>query len=368
MLKLLGRRQDAHLVNLLATFSLKGRHYLLFPYAECNLREYWKRTPLPDFSEDTVSWTLGQCKAMISALHTIHEYRPTRPPFHAFATPEAGSPDTSDSSSENCIGLYGRHGDIKAENILWFCEEAMDERGDLVIADFGLTAFHKRATRSEIGHITGTPSYEAPETQLHSKISRAFDIWSLGCLYLEFVTWLVCGWEHLKRFPEARGKYTEPELNDDTFFTIIEGENQQRTAVVRQGVIEWISDLHEMPRCSAFIHDLLDLISAKMLVVNPKERILSGPLNNELKCMIDKGVETPLYLTAPRPSSPRPQQELQSSSLAAVVWNGLVRAPSPNEGMALPGRSSMASIPQISPGHLQSLDDISPPTSPRSDS
>jgi hypothetical protein len=117
-----------------------------------------------------------------------------------------------------------------------------------------------------------------------------------------------------------------------------------------------------------FVHDLLNLISAEMLVINPKERILSGPLNNELKCMIDKGVETPLYLTAPRPSSPRPQQKLQSSSLAAAVWNGLVRAPSPNEGMALPGRSSMASIPQISPGHLQSLEDISPPTSPRPNS
>lgn len=343
MLKILGRREHTHLVSLLATFRLKGRYYLLFPYANCNLREYWERTPLPDFSESTVSWTLSQCKAMASALHNIHEYKAT----HAFSLSDASSSDANDSSSEDEAPRYGRHGDIKAENILWFLEEATDERGHLVIADFGLTAFHKKTTRSEVnaGHITGTPSYEGPEFVLHSKISRAIDIWSLGCLYLEFVTWLVGGWEHLKRFPDARIKQCEPEMIDDTFFTIVNGEHR---AVVRQSVKDWMEDLHEMPRCSAFVHELLNFISEQLLVVIPQDRAKIAVLNAELGRMIRKGESDPLYLTAPVPTPRRPQIGLKPLSPAPVVWSGLTRAPNPNEGEPLPGRSSTASATEVS--------------------
>jgi serine/threonine protein kinase len=166
MLKLLGRREHTHLVSLLATFCFKGRYYLLFPYADCNLREYWKRTPLPAFSEANVSWILSQCKEMASALYNVHEYQATHASFHPLPPQEANSSDASDSSSEDeRERRYGRHGDIKAENMLWFLEEAMDKRGNLVIADFGLTAFHKMDSRSKqkAENITGTPSYQAPE-------------------------------------------------------------------------------------------------------------------------------------------------------------------------------------------------------------
>jgi serine/threonine protein kinase len=364
MLKLLGRREHTHLVSLLATFRLKGRYYLLFPYANCNLREYWKRTPLPDFSEATVSWTLSQCKAMASALHNVHEYKPTHTSFHGLPPSDSSSSEAYASSCEDEERRYGRHGDIKAENILWFLEDAMDERGHLVIADFGLTAFHKKATRSEVnaGHITGTPSYEAPELPLHSKISRAFDIWSLGCLYLEFVTWLVGGWEHLKRFPDAREKHCEPEMTDDTFFTIIGGEHR---AEVRQSVKDWINDLHEMPRCSAFVHDLLNLISESLLVVDPQARIRTAHLNAELNRMIQKREKCAYYLTAPRPTPPRLQGEAHPLSLAAVVRNGPAHAPKPSEGEPLPKRSSTAFSTEASYPLSQTSIGISAPSSSR---
>ncbi|PMD25864.1 kinase-like protein, partial [Hyaloscypha hepaticicola] len=253
MLKMLKKRPHPHVVTLLATFRFNHQYYLLFPYADYNLRQYWKNTPIPDFSQPTVRWILDQFKAITSALHTVHLYQETHGTYRA----------------EDDERVFGRHGDIKAENILLFTEDVDNEHGSLVIADFGLTAFHKKASRSrqKAEYITGSPSYEGPELMLHSNISRAYDIWGLGCLYLEFISWLVCGWEQLERFPEARVRIATntPQLNDDMFFTILDGEKR---AVVRHGVENWIKDLHEMPRCSQFIHEMLDLISKQMLLVD----------------------------------------------------------------------------------------------------
>jgi serine/threonine protein kinase len=366
MLKLLNKRGHPHVINLLATFRLKGRYYLLFPYADFNLRQYWKHTPMPDFSETTVSWILHQCKAIASALHMVHEFQSTQDfSNHIYAPMHPRHPrrsDTSDSQTEDEGRRYGRHGDIKAENILWFSGELLNEHGRLVIADFGMTAFHKKASRSKVKaeHVGGSPSYEPPEIVLHESVSRAFDIWSLGCLYLEFVTWLTCGWELLSRFPDARERYVTTEMSDDTFFTIIAGEHR---AIVRQGVQDWMNDLHEMPRCSDFVHEFLNLISEHMLVVNPRDRIVIGQLNRKLAYMLGMSRKDPLYLIAPNPYSPRDQQP-EPVSLAAQIQTGVFLPLQPTDGTPL---LKGASVPRELSPHVQpfAINNTSPPTSPR---
>jgi serine/threonine protein kinase len=251
---------------------------------------------LPDFSEATVLWSLRQCKAIASGLHMIHEYRSTRDSIRArsLQPPPASS---GDPVVEDDDRLYSRHGDIKLENILWSVEEVLDdsqcsnEEGVLLIADFGMMDFHNRLTRSQVhpDKITGSPTYEPPELKLHMKISRAYDIWSLGCVYLEFITWPVGGWAELDRFPRAREAVGWNGISDYTFFTIIEFGAQPR-AIVRGGVQAWMKDLHEKSRCSAFIHEFLDLVSEDMLVVNPRNRIHIGALDERLSSMLAKAV------------------------------------------------------------------------------
>jgi serine/threonine protein kinase len=373
MLRLLKKRNHAHVVTLLATFRLNGRYYLLFPYADFNLRQYWKHIPTPDFSQSTVSWILHQFKAIASALHMVHEYQETQELNDTYAGMESSDSETPGSSSEDDERVFGRHGDIKAENILLFAENVTDEHGLLVIADFGMTAFHKKASRSKqkAEYITGSPSYEPPELMLHSNISRAYDIWCLGCLYLEFITWLVCGWEQLDRFPDARGRtaVTTPQLHDDMFFTILEGE--PKAAIVRHGVQDWIKDLHEMPRCSDFIHEMLDLISGHMLVVNPVARIWIGQLNLQLAHMVEKAGNEPIYLIASKPYSPR-NQEPEPSSLVVLQRTGIFRPPLLTEGTPLPRRSCLVPDNQSASHSSPQRDslvfvDTSPPTSPTPD-
>lgn len=83
---------------------------------------------------------------------------------------------------------------------MWFIESPYNQSnhikeiyGILVIADFGLMAFHRCQSRSLVpgAKLHGTPAYAPPEWQLNYQISRSYDIWSLGCVYLEFITWIV---------------------------------------------------------------------------------------------------------------------------------------------------------------------------------
>ena len=65
--------------------------------------------------------------------------------------------------------------------------------GILQVADFGLATFHRNDSKDERRQAHRVPTYEPPENQ-HSEItSQKYDIWSLGCLFLEFATWLVSG-------------------------------------------------------------------------------------------------------------------------------------------------------------------------------
>jgi serine/threonine protein kinase len=134
---------------------------------------------------------------------------------------------------------YGRHGDIKAGNLLWFKEENV-----LKITDFGLERFHGRDSRSGIDprKVAGILTYKPPEYTIGKSVSRVYDIWSMGCLYLEFITWLMAGNDKIEEFANARGKpRAYPEVSDDNFFTVI---NEYQEVEVSEGVVQWVDGLH----------------------------------------------------------------------------------------------------------------------------
>ncbi|KAF4633525.1 hypothetical protein G7Y89_g4594 [Cudoniella acicularis] len=297
MLKAFSRHRQPHLIKLLATYRYRGRHFLIFPFANANLRGYWAMTPIPDFSTVSMTWMLRQCHGISSGLMAIHEYRTSLPG------------EGVDSSANPREGLYGRHGDIKPENILWSKDWPKDDSapndklGTLAIADFGLMEFHKKQTRSWVLTETmrGSLTYEPPERKMRQNVSRAYDIWSLGCVFLEFITWIVCGDEKIQGFSDARGQTDSGGLiNDDAFYTV-RNEGPARQAFVRESVREWIQNLHTRPRCTQFVHDFLDIISKSMLVVDPNERIRIGPLVLEFSRMQHRATVDSSYLIEPRP-------------------------------------------------------------------
>jgi serine/threonine protein kinase len=117
---------------------------------------------------------------------------------------------------------HGRHGDLKPENILWFKNYKDNDHnsfmGVLKISDFGLTRFHKTASTSRTDPFGISPTYRAPEYDVRKKVSQSYDVWSLGCVILEFITWYILGSEEVQAFEHHRVEDDNSIVKEDVFF------------------------------------------------------------------------------------------------------------------------------------------------------
>lgn len=276
-----------YLIKLLSTYRKDGKWHLIFPFANSNLREYWDRRPVPKFDQDTVLWSLTQMTGMAGALDMIHKLTVT---INITDHDQVGSSNGATQKKKQYETLYGRHGDIKPENFLWFqhVRNVDDPRGVLQLADFGLGRLHGRYSprgQTLANDVPCSPTYEPPECRIGGYVTQAYDMWSLGCVLLEFVTWLVLGSDEVYKFADYRGEHTpRTGINDDNFYTI----TSDTTAIVRKKVLNWVEKLRYESRSSQLIHDLLHLITEHLIVVEPSDRIKSKELHRELGRMLNR--------------------------------------------------------------------------------
>ncbi|TGO38122.1 hypothetical protein BHYA_0081g00180 [Botrytis hyacinthi] len=310
ILRALGsKKPHQHLIRLLATYRQKEEFHLIFPYAGSNLRSYWEKRSLPEFDHGTVMWALTQMYGIANALFRLHEFKVTIPlEIGGAGNVRVQTEDDGQISVHAGEEMFGRHGDIKPENILWFPEgpEAHDPLGVLKLADFGLGRFHGRDSKSGIrpSGIRSSPTYEPPECKLRRPVSRAYDIWSCGCVWLEFITWLLKGSAGIDEFADRRSNNVGPnEIDDDNFFTIIP-DNRVLEATIRDGVEQWVKQLHQHDRCSQLIHDLLNLTMDHLLLIDSNERIRAGQFNRQMEDFYQRANKNPDYMLKPAPSSP----------------------------------------------------------------
>lgn len=262
-----------------------------------------------------------------SAIVLIHHFRVATPlSVTGSGNGNIRNPGNAVLSVEGGEQWFGRHGDIKPENILWFKNNRMYSMGILQIADFGLGRFHGRDSRSGINpeKVVSSPTYEPPECKLRQPVSRTYDIWSLGCVFLEFITWLLKGNAEIDGFSDARGRIpTGGIVNDDNFFTITHIDGVE-DAVVREGVQTWVAQLHAHEKCSQAIHDLLNLIMKELLVIDSKKRSKAHWLHNQLMIYLARAERDEEYLLKPNPI-PIPDPEADSKTLFEVPNGGLKR-------------------------------------------
>lgn len=320
ILKAMGskKKPHPHLVKLLASFKQEGKYHLMFPYANANLRGYWDDRPRPEFDRATVLWSLKQMTGIASGLSVIHKFSPSIP---LSASPGAGNVRVAKDMQlfvQKGEQWFGRHGDIKPENMLWYKNDPIthDPNGVLQIADFGLGRFHGRDSRSAVNPDTvqTSPTYEPPECKLHKPVSRAYDIWSLGCLYLEFVTWLLQGSLEIEGFSNFRGREnTGTGIDDDNFFTIVNTLDGS-WAIVRDTVVQWTQQLYNSEKSSQLIHDILDLIMKDLLVVEPKDRCDATRLYLQLNFLLKRAESDEEYMLTPVPQPSKPANERAKSA------------------------------------------------------
>ncbi|KAI1648905.1 kinase-like protein [Daldinia loculata] len=252
---------NKHLMPLLATIQKEdeaGKYYLLFPKANGDLRFFWRtQFNMPSDRIGIVRWMAEQCLGIANALSMLHK--------------------DQDPHKEEDYPIYGRHGDIKAANILWFSKPGTKEFSGwrLALSDFGLMRFHRAVSISAqtASKIKKTLTYQAPEFDITgAKISRKSDIWALGCTYLEFITCYISGYEAVQEdFPSRRGETDKkfPTFNEDKFYRTTAGGT---SAELKPSVKLWIHELRGNPRCSSYLHDFLTLIERDMLCIELDKR------------------------------------------------------------------------------------------------
>lgn len=264
-----------HLIKLLATFEIydtttrETTYYLLFPWADGNLNEFWK-TLCPKHSarnKEDLGWMVEQFMRLGKALQCIHNDRE-----HILS----GRTDSN---------RFGRHGDIKPGNFLYFSHGSGPDGKNptLVLADFGLGRLHSRETRSQDSprENPATVTYQAPEYEIEgAKLSPKSDIFSLGCVFLEYITWLLYDDRAIASFSKARMEPNAFGWETDEFFTISQSGT---SATIKKGVRDWIQGLQSHPDCVEVVGDMLDLIHKEMLEPNQGRRINSQTLVNRLE-------------------------------------------------------------------------------------
>ncbi|OTB02220.1 hypothetical protein M426DRAFT_62590 [Hypoxylon sp. CI-4A] len=185
--------------------------------------------------------------------------------------------------------LYGRHGDIKPDNFLWFHPKG-NPSGLLALSDFGLGRLHTQVSRSnqDPRKLAYTATYIAPEFDLpDGMISRTSDIFSLGCVFLEYATWFLKGIDSVENdFPGQRNDKDVYGFDADKFFIIRHDESSATLKpFLKPQVKAWIEELQADENCSWYLYQLLELIRDKMLEPDREKRIHIVPLIKEMEML-----------------------------------------------------------------------------------
>ncbi|KAI1157900.1 kinase-like protein [Nemania serpens] len=278
-----------HLIQHIATVEQGLWYYVIFHWADGgNLSDFWRcgpdspDSPDPcDHDAELFKWSFQQMLGLVEALVALYD---------------AGC----------------RHGDLKPMNILHFKESddpaiPHSTYGRLVITDFGISKFHAQATgfrRMGTNTTISTPGYEAPEAELDRNMpedkkkprSRKYDMWSIGCIYTEFIIWLLYGHQTIEDFRKIREKIS----SKAAYYTVTA---TAKHAEIHPAVSSGLQALREDPRCTKEngLADLISLIENNLIVIDPEKRATPEKLRDKLReilrddnyGLLTKGIELP---------------------------------------------------------------------------
>jgi serine/threonine protein kinase len=216
-------------------FTIDGVPNLLFEPAECNLKDFLRQEYPAATSEQGL---LDAFFGLSSGLREIHRY----------------------NSKDGNLRFIGCHYDLHPGNVLV-------KDGKFILSDFGISRLKHEAQGSRSGFKGGLRDYYAPECQDWAEtfeagqIGRPSDIWSLGCILAEVVTFIQLGTTGIREFDDERA--TKSIFG--TFRTFHDnGEPNEK-------VTKWLQRLHAHSPANETIDGLMDLIR-DMLAITQHDR------------------------------------------------------------------------------------------------
>ncbi|KAI1120764.1 kinase-like domain-containing protein [Nemania abortiva] len=329
-------QKETHLIKLLLTFRHGHKYYFLFEWADGTLWDYWNMYPKgrDDAMVDSV-WLAEQCLGLATAVKRIHGL--------ATWQKERRKNSSSLGVTTEDEREWGRHGDIKPHNILWF-SSYRKEGCLLVLSDLGLTRYHSSVTRSRVSptSLDGcTELYRPPEMDMPGDhVCPKYDVWSLGCVFLELCTWWLRGLKSVKDFESQRATPDSPDeiFEEPKYFSITTTNGYVKPPQVKGAVLKWIKELRSCAKDDLFAEEMLDLIENEMLIVDkrsrsPVDRVCTDISNivrrlrntNTTNALFPAPAVSPRYLAgeiyseqsgSSRPSHQQKKDEMKTSGLS----------------------------------------------------
>lgn len=242
-----------------------GHFFMLSPLARCNLREFWKNNQPRLSDPDFVLWELRQLRGLADGLRHIYN-------------------------------LGGWHHDLKGENILVFEEGGECGRPTLKIADFGSAKIHARRSgpRDESSptnnYAQGTSAYEAPDYIIRKETSRPYDVWTLGCIFMDMLVWTFGSTpSELEIFSNARRRIKGGKLCGDNMFWYVEHNRDEGIYTTHwkpevRKKLQALEDLCNSDKGRAVFKELV-LTTSKMLRMDPSKRPKAYEVHNDMERM-----------------------------------------------------------------------------------
>ena len=254
MLEMLSEIKHDNIVKLLATYTYGTVFNMIFPLAQMSLHEYL-RVAKPPHSTGRMRAMFIEICHLASAIDSIHN-------FHL-------------KNDDLDLRRNGYHHDLKPQNILVVGRTFQ-------IADFGLARFKDLDETSKTDWKMGTRTYGPPESGEGSRNGRAYDMWSLGCILSEIVTFALLGPEGVREYAVRRETQITPTRSSDAFH-----DGTQ----LKIEVVQWFHELAEHQSFTGLLGDLLQ-VARSNLTPDPINR----PNSNEFlerfrKALNDEEIE-----------------------------------------------------------------------------
>jgi serine/threonine protein kinase len=299
MIEKLANHPHEHITPYLATWIRGGVPCILFPRAKYNLRTFMSTTEEPKMTQSFVLWFLEQLKGLAGAVDHFHWIGEER---SAPGTSRGANRDQSRlghdlKTNQKKMGLAGLHHDLKAENILIFEKQATDSRpaGVFKISDFGAGRFADLALgeiSAPVKAARGTLTYKAPD----EKPSRPFDLWALGCVFLELLIWAVTPEQDGgKGFSHRRGWMSNHEPGpaeqtypDDAFWLLDPVTHKPK---LRWSVSQQIEDLEKIHCEGKKAFTRVTQLTSKLFTIDPGRRPRAKEVLEEMERIYKEAAE-----------------------------------------------------------------------------
>jgi len=237
-----------NIIELLGSYTYCGVHSLIFPVAEYDLRKLLQNEKPSNFQFEH-DYLFALC-GLVFALKKLHYF----------------------SYEELEVELIGCHHDLRPHNIL-----IQDSK--FLLADFGLSNLKEITEGSNTPWKKGDNRYLAPECEdaergfQPGKVGRKSDIWSLGCILAELVTYMMEGREGVSNFEKARKVTLAGTLIVCTFHA---GRDPNK------GLEAWLARLKK--EASPAVSGLIGLVH-EMLHIDPDDRPSAHQVTQRLRCL-----------------------------------------------------------------------------------